>query len=63
MRKWGDDSEADAVRQMVNACGLPVAVAGALMPDAYPSFGLRIGGVLATVNAVILYALGVEDAC
>ncbi len=62
-RQWGADLEADAVRQMANACALPVAVAGALMPDAHPGYGLPIGGVLATENAVIPYAVGVDIAC
>ena len=61
-RQWGDDLEADAVRLMVNACALPVAVAEALMPDAHPGYGLPIGGVLATENAVIPYAVGVDIA-
>ena len=33
-RQWGSDLEPEAVAQMVHACELPVAVAGALMPDA-----------------------------
>jgi tRNA-splicing ligase RtcB (3'-phosphate/5'-hydroxy nucleic acid ligase) len=51
------------VKQMANACALPVAVAGALMPDAHVGYGLPIGGVLATENAVIPYAVGVDIAC
>ena len=47
---------------MANACALPVAVAGALMPDAHVGYGLPIGGVLATDNAVIPYAVGVNIA-
>jgi tRNA-splicing ligase RtcB len=62
-RQWGTGLEADAVRQMSNACALPVAVAGALMPDAHVGYGLPIGGVLATDNAVIPYAVGVDIAC
>jgi tRNA-splicing ligase RtcB len=62
-RQWGEGLEADAVKQMANACALPVAVAGALMPDAHPGYGLPIGGVLATENAVIPYAVGVDIAC
>jgi tRNA-splicing ligase RtcB (3'-phosphate/5'-hydroxy nucleic acid ligase) len=62
-RQWGEGLEADAVRQMANACALPVAVAGALMPDAHPGYGLPIGGVIATENAVIPYAVGVDIAC
>ena len=62
-RQWGEGLEAEAVKQMSNACALPVAVAGALMPDAHVGYGLPIGGVLATDNAVIPYAVGVDIAC
>jgi tRNA-splicing ligase RtcB len=62
-RQWGTHLEAAAVEQMVNACNLPVAVRGALMPDAHVGYGLPIGGVLATRNAVIPYAVGVDIAC
>jgi tRNA-splicing ligase RtcB (3'-phosphate/5'-hydroxy nucleic acid ligase) len=61
--QWGEGLEAEAVKQMSNACALPVAVAGALMPDAHVGYGLPIGGVLATDNAVIPYAVGVDIAC
>jgi tRNA-splicing ligase RtcB len=62
-RQWGSDLDAEAILQMENACQLPVAVAGALMPDAHVGYGLPIGGVLATDNAVIPYAVGVDIAC
>ena len=62
-RQWGEGLEHDAVMQMEKACLLPVAVAGALMPDAHVGYGLPIGGVLATENAVIPYAVGVDIAC
>ena len=62
-RIWGDNLEAGALEQMRNACKLPVAVAGALMPDAHVGYGLPIGGVLATEGAVIPYAVGVDIAC
>lgn len=62
-RTWGTNLELEAVRQMANACSLEVAVAGALMPDAHTGYGLPIGGVLATDNAVIPYAVGVDIAC
>ena len=45
------------------ASRLPIAVAGALMPDAHVGYGLPIGGVLATRGAVIPYAVGVDIAC
>jgi tRNA-splicing ligase RtcB (3'-phosphate/5'-hydroxy nucleic acid ligase) len=60
---WGKNLEADALQQMKNACKLPVAVSGALMPDAHVGYGLPIGGVLATQDAVIPYAVGVDIAC
>jgi tRNA-splicing ligase RtcB len=62
-RIWGHGLEPDAVQQMVNACRLPVSAAGALMPDAHVGYGLPIGGVLATHDAVIPYAVGVDIAC
>jgi len=62
-RQWGTDLDANARQQMENACQLPVSVAAALMPDAHVGYGLPIGGVLATDNAVIPYAVGVDIAC
>ena len=62
-RQWGTDLDAQALAQMARACELPVAVSGALMPDAHVGYGLPIGGVLATEGAVIPYAVGVDIAC
>ncbi len=62
-KQWGTGFEGDAVKQMENACRLPVSVRGALMPDAHVGYGLPIGGVLATRNAVIPFAVGVDIAC
>ncbi len=62
-RQWGEGLEPEAVNQLARACMLPVAVAGALMPDAHVGYGLPIGGVLATQDAVIPYAVGVDIAC
>ena len=62
-RQWGEELDHDAVMQMEKACLLPVSVSGALMPDAHVGYGLPIGGVLATENAVIPYAVGVDIAC
>lgn len=55
--------EAGAERQMEVAMQLPVTVAGALMPDAHQGYGLPIGGVLATKNAIIPYGVGVDIGC
>ncbi|MFD1875144.1 RtcB family protein [Hymenobacter bucti] len=55
--------EQGAIHQMEVAMKLPVTVAGALMPDAHYGYGLPIGGVLATDNAVIPYAVGMDIGC
>ncbi len=61
---WGKENiDEGSIVQMDNAMHLPVSVAGALMPDAHIGYGLPIGGVLATENAVIPYAVGVDIAC
>lgn len=63
-RVWGRDNiEPDAIAQMDRAIELPVAVSGALMPDAHLGYGLPIGGVLALDNAVSPYCVGVDIAC
>ncbi|PRD48552.1 RtcB family protein [Sphingobacterium haloxyli] len=61
---YGEDHiEEGAKKQMDVAMKLPVTVAGALMPDAHQGYGLPIGGVLATNNAVIPYGVGVDIGC
>ena len=62
-RIWGSDLDEAAIRQLKNACALPISVAAALMPDAHVGYGLPIGGVLATTGAVVPYAVGVDIAC
>jgi tRNA-splicing ligase RtcB len=59
----GDNIEDGAIAQMNVAARLPVAVRGALMPDAHAGYGLPIGGVLAVDNAVIPYGVGVDIGC
>ncbi len=55
--------EADTILQMDIAMQLPVSRQGALMPDAHSGYGLPIGGVLATENAVIPYGVGMDIGC
>lgn len=55
--------EAGTLLQMDTAMRLPVTVKGALMPDAHQGYGLPIGGVLATDNAIIPYAVGMDIGC
>lgn len=59
----GEFIEPGAMNQMYQAAKLPVSLAGALMPDAHAGYGLPIGGVLATENAVIPYGVGVDIGC
>ena len=58
-----DGIEQGAINQMEIAMKLPVTKYGALMPDAHQGYGLPIGGVLATENAVIPYGVGVDIGC
>lgn len=59
----GKEIEHSAKKQMELAMALPVTLQGALMPDAHTGYGLPIGGVLATNNAVVPYAIGVDIGC
>ena len=61
-KQWGTGME-EAQQQMKNACDLPISHSGALMADSHIGYGLPIGGVLATRNSVIPYAVGVDIAC
>ncbi|HEX8270356.1 MAG TPA: RtcB family protein [Flavobacterium sp.] len=58
-----ENIEEGARTQMDIAMKLPITVAGALMPDAHQGYGLPIGGVLATKDAVIPYGVGVDIGC
>ncbi len=61
---YGENEIDDSAKfQLYNALKLPIAVSGALMPDAHHGYGLPIGGVLATDNAVIPYGVGVDIGC
>jgi len=61
---WGREGiDQNTIDQMDCAANLPVAVGGALMPDAHLGYGIPIGGVLATEEVIIPYAVGVDIAC
>lgn len=61
---YGENDIDDKTKhQFYQALKLPVSVQGALMPDAHYGYGLPIGGVLATENAVIPYGVGVDIGC
>lgn len=61
---FGANEIDDATKyQFYDALKLPISVKGALMPDAHYGYGLPIGGVLATLNSVIPYGVGVDIGC
>lgn len=61
---FGESQIEDGAKNQMNiAMRLPVTVAGALMPDAHQGYGLPIGGVLATRNAIIPFGVGVDIGC
>lgn len=61
---YGENNIAQGAKDQMNiAARLPVAVQAALMPDAHQGYGLPIGGVLSTENAVIPYGVGVDIGC
>lgn len=61
---YGEENiDAETIYQMETAMKLPIAVGGALMADAHVGYGLPIGGVLATYNAVIPYGVGMDIGC
>lgn len=55
--------EEGALNQIEMASRLPVSVQAALLPDGHQGYGLPIGGVLATDNVVIPFAVGMDIAC
>jgi tRNA-splicing ligase RtcB len=55
--------ELEALNQMESAMRLPITVRGALMADAHSGYGLPIGGVVATLNAIIPYGVGMDIGC
>ncbi len=64
IKLWLDDANEDTLKQARNLANLPFAFSHvALMPDAHVGFGMPIGGVLATKQAIIPNAVGVDIGC
>lgn len=53
----------NTINQMDMVMSLPIAEKGALMPDAHVGYGMPIGGVLATKNEIVPYAVGLDIGC
>nr|WP_321466714.1 RtcB family protein [uncultured Desulfobulbus sp.] len=61
---WLDDLDPEAMAQARNLANLPCAFHHvAVMADAHVGYGMPIGGVLATVDAVIPNGVGVDIGC
>jgi len=66
LKVWGkkEEIEDECISQAINLTNLPFAFHHvALMPDCHPGFGMPIGGVLATKNCIIPYAIGSDIGC
>lgn len=61
---WTDEVETDAIQQLKNVAALPIVVGHiAAMPDVHLGTGATVGSVIATRNAVIPAAVGVDIGC
>lgn len=64
IKMWLDDLEEGAFSQAKDLANLPVAFKHiAIMPDSHQGYGMPIGGVLASENAIIPNAVGVDIGC
>jgi len=64
LKLWLDDLDPEALVQARNLANLPCAFHHvAIMADAHVGYGMPIGGVLATVDAVIPNGVGVDIGC
>lgn len=59
----GEDIDTGALAQLQLALQLPIAIRGALMPDAHPGYALPVGGVFAAHRAVAPAMVGVDIGC
>lgn len=64
IKSWCESLEPGALDQAINLANHPVTLNHvALMPDAHVGYGMPIGGVIATENAIIPNAVGVDIGC
>ena len=64
IKLWLDDLEPGALQQAKDLANLSIAFRHiAIMPDAHQGYGMPIGGVLATKDAIIPNAVGVDIGC
>lgn len=61
---WAENVETNAMAQAIDLASLPFAYRHvAIMPDVHAGLGMPIGGVLATINAIVPNAVGVDIGC
>lgn len=64
IKLWLKDLEEGALQQAKDLANLSIAFRHiAIMPDAHVGYGMPIGGVLATKNAIVPNAVGVDVGC
>lgn len=64
IKLWLEDLEEGALQQAKDLANLEIAFRHiAIMPDSHQGYGMPIGGVLATKNAIIPNAVGVDIGC
>jgi len=64
VKMWADNCEDSAAEQIKNLTNLPFAFHHiAIMPDVHSGYGMPIGGVLATENVILPYAVGSDVGC
>lgn len=64
IKLWLDNLEEGALEQAKNLANLDIAFRHiAIMPDSHQGYGMPIGGILATKDAIIPNAVGVDIGC
>src|SRR5699024_4667104 len=64
IKLWLDELEEGAMEQAKDIANLPISYKHvAIMPDSHQGYGMPIGGVLATKDAIIPNAVGVDIGC
>ncbi|MBZ0244223.1 MAG: RtcB family protein, partial [Bacteroidales bacterium] len=64
IKLWLNDLEEGALEQAKDLANLSIAFRHiAIMPDAHQGYGMPIGGILATKDAVVPNAVGVDIGC
>lgn len=64
IKSWCENPEEGAIEQAKNLSKLPFAFKQiCLMPDTHQGYGMPIGGVMATIGAIVPNAVGVDIGC